>query len=147
MDMGTGLMRFDEELFQRLPTTLFKAMALSATVRGLGGVFAGIYKEELKSSGWASNQGSFIAVVSVEHFMPIDDLKHEMDRYISEARQTKPLPGAGSAELAGGNEWQWERENIEKGIPMSDDHCRPLQVEADRLDVETPFAQVEGTRF
>jgi LDH2 family malate/lactate/ureidoglycolate dehydrogenase len=147
MDMGGALIRFDEDLFERLPTTLFKTMALSATVRALGGVFAGIYKEELKSSGWASNQGSFIAVVSIAHFMPVEDLKREMDRYISEARKTKPLPGMDSAELAGGNEWHWERENIEKGIPMSDDHCQMLQEEADQLGVEMSFAEFEDSRF
>ena len=147
MDMGSALMHFDEDLFQRLPSTLFKAMALSAAVRGLGGVFSGIYKEELKSSEWESNQGSFIAVVSVKHFMPIHDFKREMDRFIGEARHTKPLPGMDRAELAGGNEWHWERENIEKGIPMSDEHCRSLQHDADQLGVETPFAGLEGTRF
>ena len=147
MDMGTALLRFDEELFKRIPTTMFKAMALSATVQGLGGVFAGVYREELKTTGWASHQGSFIVMVSVEHFMPIAELKREMDRYISEARQTKPLPGMDSAELAGGNEWHWERENIEKGIPLSDEHCESLQVEADRLGVETRFERFDESRF
>lgn len=147
MDMGTGLLRFDEELFERIPTTMFKAMALSATVQGLGGVFSGAYEAGLEEGKWASNQGSFIVIVAVEHFMPLVDLKREMDRYVGEARQTKPLPGMENAQLAGGNEWHWERENIDKGIPLSDEHRESIQAEADRLDVETRFERFDETRF
>ena len=147
MDMGGVTIRFEEELFKRLPTTFFKAMALSSAVRALGGVFAGIYKDEYWDSTWQSNQGSFIAVVNVAHFMPVDELKQEMDRFIGAARQSRPLPGMERAELAGGNEWLWDRENREKGIPIGDEHRRQLQEEADELGVETPFGEWEDTRF
>ncbi|MDP6040210.1 MAG: Ldh family oxidoreductase [Candidatus Latescibacteria bacterium] len=147
MDMGGVMIRFDEELFKRLPTTYFKAMALTSAIRALGGVFAGIYKDEYRDSIWQSNQGSFIAVVNVAHFMPVDELKQEMDCFIGDARKTKPLPGMESAELAGGNEWGWDKENAEKGIPIGDGHREALQDEADKLSVETPFSRFEETRF
>ena len=147
MDMGGVVIRFDEELFKRLPTTFFKAMALTSAIKVLGGVFAGIYKDEYRDPAWQSNQGSFIAVVNVAHFMPVDELKAEMDRFVGEARNTKPLPGMESAELAGGNEWAWDKENVEKGIPLGEAHQKVLQEEADKLGVETPFAQFENTRF
>ena len=98
-------------------------------------------------SQWEANQGSFIAVVNVAHFMPVEELKSEMDRFIGSARRTRPVPGMVRAELAGGNEWTWERENREKGIPMSDGHVRALVEEAEKLGVETPFARFEHTRF
>jgi LDH2 family malate/lactate/ureidoglycolate dehydrogenase len=147
MDMGGVLIRYDEALFDQVPATFFKAMALSAAIRALGGVFAGIYKSEYCDEKWESNQGSFIAVVNVAHFMPVDELKAEMDRFVGEARKTKPLPGMESAELAGGNEWGWDKENVEKGIPIGDEHRQVLQDEADKLGVETPFGRFEGTRF
>ncbi len=147
MDMGAALLPFDEELFNRLPKAFFKTMALSAAIRSLGGVFAGIYRQELVASAWEANQGSFIVVVNVAHFMPIDELKQEMDRFIGEARRAQPVPGMERAELAGGNEWFWERENREKGIPLSDDHVGVLQEEADKLGVETRFDRFEHTRF
>ena len=147
MDMGGVMIRFDEDLFQRIPTTFFKAMALGAAVRALGGVFAGIYKEGYYDTQWESNQGAFIAVVNAAHFMPVDELKAEMDRFVSDARKTRPFPGMDSAELAGGNEWSWDRENLEKGIPIGDEHRRVLQAEADKLGVKTPFAGYENTRF
>ena len=92
-------------------------------------------------------KNSFITIVDVAHFMPIDELKKEMDRFVLGARQTRKLPGMDRAELAGGNEWHWERDNRERGIPMSDEHMEALQVEAERMEIETPFAQFEATRF
>jgi LDH2 family malate/lactate/ureidoglycolate dehydrogenase len=147
MDMGGGLMPYNEEIYDRLPTSVFKAMALSAAIRSLGAVFSGIYREAYKSTEWEPNQGAFIIVIDVGHFMPIEELKREMDAFIEMARRMKPVPGMERAELAGGNEWRWERENIEKGIPMADEHCQTLQDEADELGVETPFAGFEDTRF
>lgn len=147
MDMGGGLLSFDEELFDRLPNSFFKSMALSAAIRSLGGVFAGIYRESVRKSKWESNQGAFIAVINVAHFMPVDELKTEMDRFISEARKMRPVPGMDSTELAGGNEWLWDKENKTNGIPLSDEHINLLQIEADSLDVQTPFSRYEHTRF
>ena len=147
MDMGGTVIPFDEELFNRLPTTFFKTMALTSVIRGLGGVFAGIYKEGYVDPQWESNQGAFIAAINVSHFMPIDEFKDEMDRFINEARNTKPLPGMKRPELAGGNEWLWDKENTENGIPIGEGHQLALQEEADKLGVETPFAQCQHTKF
>ena len=147
MDMGGRVMNFDEDLFKRIPTPFFKIMALTSAIRALGGVFPGIFKSERHDSRWESNQGSFIAVVNVAHFMPVAELKREMDRFIAEARQMQPLPGMERSELAGGNEWAWDRENREKGIPIGDEHRQALQAEADKLGVETPFGRFEHTRF
>ncbi len=147
MDMGGKLIDFEEELFKRMPIPFLKTMALNSVLRALGGVFAGAFKPEIQASPWESNHGAFIVVVDVGHFMPVDELKREMDRFIGDARQTRPLPGMERAELAGGNEWLWEKENEEKDIPIGDEHRQVLQEEADKLGVETPFARYANTRF
>ena len=124
-------------------------MALGAALRALGSIFAGVYNPETQpaSQPWESAQGAFITVVDVAHFMPVDELKQAMDRFIGAARQSRPLPGMERAELAGGNEWIWNKENGEKGIPLGDEHQRELQKMADELGVETPFANCAHTRF
>jgi len=149
MDMSTGIVPYSEELFAEMPVAVFKTMALGAIVRALGANFAGIYRDECKrpQSCWASNQGAFIVVVDVSHFMPVDELKQHMDCFIGRARSAHPLPGLERAELAGGMEWHWERENREVGIPVGDGHRQVLQEIADEMGVETPFARYEGTRF
>ena len=147
MDMGGSLLPFEEDLFLRLPKALLKNMALSAVIKALGGVLAGIFREEIIESRWESNQGSFIVIVNVAHFMPVDELKMEMDQFISDARKCRPLPGMDQAELAGGNEWYWEQENREKRIPLSDEHVNSLQEEAGQLGLMTSFGRYENTRF
>ncbi len=59
----------------------------------------------------------------------------------------KPLPGYDKAELAGGLEWQRERDSARDGIPISAEHQQSLEEIAAKLGVETPFPQFEHTRF
>jgi L-2-hydroxycarboxylate dehydrogenase (NAD+) len=149
LDMGGRIVPYSEEFFAQFPASIFKGMGLGAVIRALGGVFAGIYKPEFQApqSQWESNQGAFIIIVDVGHFMPVAELKEEMDRFIGEARAMKPLPGMEQAELAGGMEWQWEKENRETGIPVADEHRQLLEEIAAELGVETPFSRYEGASF
>ena len=131
------------------PSPFFKALGLVSVIQALGGVFPGIYREELRQprSRWESNQGAFILIIDVNHFMPIQELKSEMDAFVGLRRGMKPLPGLDRAELAGGYEWAWARENEVKGIPVGPSHESELTEIAAELGVETPFAQHEETRF
>ncbi|MBI2504021.1 MAG: Ldh family oxidoreductase [Candidatus Latescibacteria bacterium] len=149
LDMGAGLLSYSPELFARFPAPFFKGLGLGAVFMALGGVLAGIWKPEFQQhpAGWISNQGAFLAAFSVAHFMEVEEFKREMDRYIGQARSTHPLPGTERAELPGGLEWAWERENTELGIPYSDEHRRLIEKEAGELEVMAPFAQWEHTRF
>ena len=79
--------------------------------------------------------------------MPPEKLKREMDCYIGEARRMKPLPGLDRAELAGGLEWQWSKENRQAGIPVISEHQESLEDIAAELGVEAPFSRYEHTRF
>lgn len=147
MDMGGGVMPFSEATFEQFPKAVFKAMALSAAIRCVGGVFPGIYREDLVSSKWEANQGGFIVVVDVAHFADVGETKREMDAFVGMAQEVQTLPGMDRAVLAGGNEHHWERENRELGIPMGDDHCEMLVEEAGRVGVEVDFGCYEETRF
>ena len=75
------------------------------------------------------------------------ELKAGMDRYIGEARGMKPFPGMDRAELAGGLEWQWTKDNKRNGIPVSPEHREALETVAAELRVDVPFARYENTRF
>ena len=149
MDMASNFLGFNEERFNEMPSSFLKMMAFGNVVRVLGGVFAGIFREEVQApqSQWESNQGSFIAIFDVNHFWPVGEMKREMDRFMAESRAAQPLPGFERAELAGGMEAIWERENAAQGIPVSDAHRQRLQDTADQLEVKTPFAEYEGYPF
>jgi len=149
LDMGGTITGFDAKMFEVNPSPFFKSLGLISVVQALGGVFPGIYREELKQprSRWESNQGAFIVVVDVSHFMPIEELKSEMDAFVGMRRAMKPLPGLDRAELAGGFEWAWARENEIAGIPVGTKHEAELAKIAAEVGVETPFARHEDTRF
>ena len=146
-DMASFFVGWDEETFARWPGAYFKEIGLAATMQALGGILAGIYNPECQEGPWESNQGSFIFVADVSHFMPVEQFKAEMDRFIGQARQMRPFPGHERSELAGGMEYYWERVYARDGIPISPDHQKNLEKIAAELGVETPFARCEDTRF
>lgn len=147
LDMGGLGVGFSPEAFERSPAPIFKALGLTAVIHSLGGVLPGIYREAVREGQWESNQGAFIAVFAVEHFMPLDEARREMDTFIAEARAMQPFPGVDRAELAGGFEWEWEQQNQKAGIPVRAAHQAELEEIAREVGVETPFERFADTRF
>ena len=149
LDTGATFIDWDAEHFERDPWPFFKSLGLGAVLQGLGGILAGIYKPQFQEpqSKWESNQGGFIAVFDVACFMPVDEFKKEMDRYVREARSMAPLPGQEQAELAGTVEWQRERDWARDGVPLSPKHLTGLVKVGAKLGVEVSFAAYEHTRF
>ena len=147
LDMGSNILDFDQVKSSGHFRSLFKALALSNAVQILGGVAAGIYLESSRPGPWLANQGSFIAVFDGDQLMPPGELQRQVDRYMCEARAMRPVPGMERAELAGGFEWTWERQNRRAGIPVGDHHRQVLEEVAGEWGVEPPFAAWEETRF
>ncbi len=149
LDMGAYFLPYTEELFQQFPATFFKGLGLAALFQALGGILAGIYKPEVQAplSKWESNQGAFIVLFDIKRFMPVDEFKKEMDRYIGDARRMKPLPGYERAELPGGLEQQRQQEYAREGIPVNVEHQQSLEEIAAQLGVATPFARYAHTHF
>ena len=142
LDMGGGMMSFDQRSYERNPYPFFKALGLSNIIQVLAGVLPGIYNPSLQAphSRWESNQGSFIVVVDVSHFMPLEQLLLAVDNYVAETRRMEPLPGLEEAELAGGFERQWEEQNRREGVPISPEHEQALIGIAGELQVASPFS-------
>jgi LDH2 family malate/lactate/ureidoglycolate dehydrogenase len=134
---------YTEERFLESPAVFFKGLGLNAVVTILGGLLAGIFRRELVESQWTSNQGSFLAVFNVSHFMPIEEFKAEMDRYLDEVGTTKLLPGIEQALMPGGLEHAWTQENQRDGIPVSDDHRERLEEAAQEFGIDAPFGRFE----
>lgn len=149
LDTGATFIDWDAEHFGRDPWPFFKSLGLGAALQGLGGILAGIYKPEFQppQSPWESNQGGFIAVFDVGCFMPVDDFKKEMDRYMREARSMQPLPGLERAELGGSVEWERERDYTRNGIPLTSKHQQSLEGIGEDLGIDVSFAAYEESRF
>ena len=149
LDMGAGMLPRREEIYGQFPKVFFKSLGLASVLTALGGIMAGVWKQEFREpeSKWTSNQGAFIAVFDVKRFLPVAEFKREMDRHIAAARRMKPFPGMEQAELPGGLEWKWEREHSSSGILVSDEHRLMLETAAEEVGIESPFARFEGSRF
>lgn len=141
LDMGAQMLPADPQLMEQLPGAFFKVLGLGSVLHALGGILAGIQKSELVDAdrGLGRQQGAFIAAFAVDRLMPVQDFKLEMDRYVGEARATKPFPGMDRAELAGGMEWVWERENAEQGILVGAEHRQVLEEVAAVVGIDDPF--------
>ena len=160
LDMHSRMVPDDLIFFGRFPSAYFKTLGLGAVFQALGGILAGIWKPEIQGASREETErdafmsheaylvhGAFIAVFDPSRFMPVEEFKEEMDRFIGRARRMKPFPGLERAELPGGMEWQWERENERQGIPISPEHREILEAIAAELGVEVPFAPCAPTRF
>jgi len=150
LDSGGMGLHYSPELFEQVPGAFYKAMGVSAAVITLGGIFAGIYRPELQppESQWESNQGTFVLAMDVAHFFEsVEEFKAEMDAYIGMARSMQPFPGDDAAEMPGGREWAWEKENRREGIPVTQDRLDELVELAEKVGVPAPFGEYEATRF
>ena len=147
LDMGGSILGFNEDDFAANPTAFFKAFGLSNVIQVLGGAVAGIYLEHCVEGPWIANQGAFIAVFDTAHLAGAGEVAMRVDQYVGEARRMQPVPGTDHAELPGGVEWSWERENRKEGIPVGDKHRALLEELATEWGVEAPFGAWEGTAF
>lgn len=129
-----------KELTEQLPSTVFRSFGLGCVCQALGGFLCGVPVDpERAERQWrGANQGSFIIVVDLNRFMPIDQFKAEMDTYSRKVQQMVPLPGYDRAMLAGTLEWEREQRFSEQGIPVSQHHAEALKSLATQFDLESP---------
>lgn len=148
LDMGGHILPPRKDLMAQLPNSFFKALGISAATQTFASVLAGVQKPEPLSPKWASNQGAFLCAWDVSCFMDGDEFRADMDRWVSGVRQMRPFPGLDRAELPGGMEWQWERDNRQRGaIALGDEHRQQLEELAAGVGVECGYEAFEGTRF
>ena len=149
LDMGGVILQARQDLMEEIPHSFFKAMGVSTAIQVFAGILAGIYRTSVAppESRWVANQGAFLCAWDVRRFMDLDEFTAEMDRFIGDARAMRPLPGLDRAELPGGMEWQWEKDNRERGIPLGDAHRQELEELAREAGVDCGYNQFEETRF
>jgi len=149
LDMAAVFMGYRDDLFQEHYALFAKSLGLAVALQALGGILAGIWKPEFQPprSKWESNQGAFLLAMKIDHFMEVEEFERTLDDFVSKAREMKPFPGMPHAELPGGMEWRWEKENDEKGVPLSDEHRVKLEEIADTFNVKPPYAAFESSRY
>ncbi len=129
-----------EKLVEIAPSTVFRSFGMGCVCQALGGFLCGVPLDpERAQRQWpGANQGSFVIVVDVSRFFPLDQFRREMDEYARKVRQLTPLPGYDQALLAGELEWERERRFAAEGIPVGTRHAERLRRVAAEFDVPSP---------
>ncbi|HXG25043.1 MAG TPA: Ldh family oxidoreductase [Chthonomonadales bacterium] len=129
-----------QEIIQKAPGLVFRCIGLGSVCQALGGFLAGVPVDPARAERkWpGANQGSFMIVVDLNLFLPIEQFKQEMDEYYRKVRQLTPLPGFDRAMLAGGPEYEREREYTAEGIPLSEQHVATLRQVARDFGLSAP---------
>jgi LDH2 family malate/lactate/ureidoglycolate dehydrogenase len=79
-----------------------------------------------------TNTGHFIVALDVARFLPLDDYKAEVDRHISELKQSKRLPGVDEIRMPGERRRQCREERLRDGVPLAP----PLVAQLDKMAAE-----------
>jgi len=101
-----------------------KGYGLGVVVDILSGVLPGaVYGDLFLRTDMAerrhANVGHFFAALDIARFRPIDDFRAAMDDMLRALKATPPKEGETRVLVAGQPEAEWEKERLEKGIPLA----------------------------
>ena len=118
-----------EKLIEMAPSTVFRSFGLGCACQALGGFLCGVPSDPKRAQRtWSgANQGSFIIVVDLNRFFPIEQFKAEMDDYARQINQMEPLKGFDKSVMAGAIESKNEQKRLLEGIPVSSEHAEVLR--------------------
>jgi LDH2 family malate/lactate/ureidoglycolate dehydrogenase len=153
-DMYPGEEGF-EEVLRLAPSAVFRSIGLGAVCQSVGGFLAGVpaprgderpttndQRPTTRSGSAATypgaNQGAFLAAFDIGRFFDPQQFAVEMDAYQRQVRQLQPLPGYDRAVIAGGLEWEREREWAQIGIPVGGRHRATLAQVGAALGIAPP---------
>lgn len=144
LDMGTSW--FDDRdfasLFAQTPAAFFKSIGLVAVANLMAGMMAGMMTSEFRAENRRYESamfGTFICVLDIGRFVPVEAFKAEVDRMMREVHTLPSFPGYSRYDLPGGLEWDREHAWITDGIPLGHDHQRELEEIADQVSVPVPW--------
>lgn len=151
LDFGTTIDIYEHSpfmpaLFALTPGLVLRNMGLGMVCQALGGFMAGVPVEEERAVKQyrGANQGALIIALDPSRFLPLDQLKAEMDRYHELTRQLKPLGPTTPAVLPGTPEWQRQHAYAIEGIPVGKRHQAALERAAARFGEATPFGDTRS---
>lgn len=94
---------------------------------GVGSLFGDFSKPQ--------NIGNVMVAINIERFMPVEEFKSKVDDYIKTIKQSKKAEGVNEIYLPGEIEYRRTIERKEKGIPLSDEIIKELDVLVKSVDL------------
>ena len=143
-DLYAGAQR--DAIAENMPGLLHRAIGMGAVCQSWGGFLAGVPLDTERSDRVYSgaNQGSTVIAFRIDLFLPAEQFKAEMDRYVRRVRELTPITEGQQSFLPGGLEAQRYRDYSRDGIPVGPDHAERLESVAGEFDLDVPW--VAGSR-
>lgn len=143
LDFGSKHDLFDnsphrEEITRLAPGILFRSIGMGAICQAWGGLLAETPLHTGKG-GDPKDMGALIITLRIDLFTDPAQFKSEMDTYVRQVRALTPPEGFSQTCLPGGPEAAQERENREKGIPLSTDYRQQMEKLASELSIDVPW--------
>ena len=128
---------YRDEIAQKAPGIVFRAIGLGAICQSWGGFLAGVPVDSARAIRvfQGANQGSLVITFRIDLFMSPSQFKQEMDEYVRQVRQLQPLVGFEESHLPGGVEAVRRKRYEAEGIPVGAEHRRRLEELASELSI------------
>ena len=142
-DLYDGPLR--NAIAENTPGLLHRAIGMGMICQSWGGFLAGVPLDAERSDRVFSgaNQGSMVIAFRIDLFMPAEQFKAEMDRYVRRVRELTPVTEGQESLLPGGIEAQRYRDFGRDGIPVGTEHASRLEAVADEFGVDVPWTRTE----
>ena len=129
-----------DDLIRIAPGVVLCLSGFGVICQSWGGLLAGIRigADHSSSQFRDANQGAMLFTCRISLFADVNDFS-EMDEYVRQVRQLKPLEGTTAAFLPGGIEAEHERAYPRDGIPLSEEHQGALEKMAAELGIAVPW--------
>ena len=130
-----------DEIARLAPGLVLRAIGFGAICQAWGGMLTGLSVDPDRPALRfpAAHQGAMLFTFRISLFADVDRFKREMDQYVRQTRQLKPLEGTRAAHLPGGIEAEHELAYRRDGIPLNEPHRRELEQLAQDLRIEVPW--------
>jgi hydroxycarboxylate dehydrogenase B len=115
-----------------LPLSGHKGYGLAIVTEILGGILsgAGALNEN------PTNNALFAFVVNIESFLPLSEFKSNIDKFISDIKNSPKKPGVGEIFLPGELEARTKERRLKEGIPLPEKTWQNIEKIADELRIE-----------
>ena len=130
-----------DDLAQRVPGLVHRAIGLGTVCQAWGGLLAGVPLDPARAARTfpGATQGSLVMAFKISLFMPPEQFKAEMDLYARAVRKLKPFGGSQRSYLPGGPEAERERAYRREGVPVGSEHRGVLEALAVEFGLEVPW--------
>ncbi|CAA9377713.1 MAG: hypothetical protein AVDCRST_MAG75-687 [uncultured Propionibacteriaceae bacterium] len=130
-----------DSIAAQAPGIVHRAIGLGAVCQAWGGLLAGVPLDPDRAdrSFPGANQGSLMMAFRIDLFLPADQFKAEMDRYVRAVSGLESFADGQRSFLPGGIEAERFRSYSRNGIPVGEAHQATLESVAEEFGLAVPW--------